>query len=354
MPRILLVDDSPTVREVIARTLRERGFEVEPVGDAVAAAESALAHPPQVVLTDLWMPGISGVQPCRLLRSEPATMHVPVIVVTSDSERRTRFWARSAGAATCIPKNDADELVRALQEVIQKTPTFPPAPPSDRPSGTIQERLSRRLDDALFESVVSGELRALAQCEGDVSKVFEGLATLLSGITPYRWIALSSASESRLHVHCHPVTREACEAEARSALGLGPSTEAHSVIDERAVIGQAQPPLVETVSFGTLELGRFALCPGRRAAGTEEKKLASLVARELGGTLRLVTLLEQTRAAAMTDPLTGLMNRRAVLDAVEREKARAKRFGHPWSILMLDVDRFKTINDTRGHAAGDA
>src|SRR5215472_7142319 len=182
MPRILLVDDSPTVREVIARTLRERGFEVEAVGDAVTAAEVALARPPQVVLTDLWMPGISGVQLCRLLRSEPATAHVPVIVVTSDMERRTRFWARSAGAAACLAKNDLEELASELQEVIQKTPTFPPVTPEDRATGSIQERLSRRLDDALFESVVSGELRALAQCEGDVEKVFEGLAALLSGI----------------------------------------------------------------------------------------------------------------------------------------------------------------------------
>ena len=62
MPRILLVDDSNSARALLGMKLRERGHEVVDVGDAAKAAELALASPPACVITDLWMPGVSGLQ----------------------------------------------------------------------------------------------------------------------------------------------------------------------------------------------------------------------------------------------------------------------------------------------------
>jgi diguanylate cyclase (GGDEF)-like protein len=63
---------------------------------------------------------------------------------------------------------------------------------------------------------------------------------------------------------------------------------------------------------------------------------------------------EELHRLAVTDPLTGLPNRRALLEALERELARARRYGRPLAALLMDVDRFKEINDGMGHLAGDA
>ncbi|HZX79589.1 MAG TPA: GGDEF domain-containing protein, partial [Lysobacter sp.] len=54
------------------------------------------------------------------------------------------------------------------------------------------------------------------------------------------------------------------------------------------------------------------------------------------------------------DPLTGLFNRRSLFEHAAREQARCERYGMPLSLVMLDIDAFKAVNDTRGHAAGDA
>lgn len=62
---------------------------------------------------------------------------------------------------------------------------------------------------------------------------------------------------------------------------------------------------------------------------------------------------EQLRDLAMTDPLTGIANRRRVLDVAEQERQRSHRYGHPLSVLVIDLDHFKDINDRFGHAAGD-
>jgi diguanylate cyclase (GGDEF)-like protein len=68
---------------------------------------------------------------------------------------------------------------------------------------------------------------------------------------------------------------------------------------------------------------------------------------------RIERLLGELRLAASSDPLTGLLNRRALGERVAHELARARRTGEPFAALLIDVDDFKAINDTRGHAAGD-
>jgi diguanylate cyclase (GGDEF)-like protein len=81
--------------------------------------------------------------------------------------------------------------------------------------------------------------------------------------------------------------------------------------------------------------------------------MLDVIARELGGPLRMAMLVEEAQHAATTDPLTGLPNRRAFLAALDIEQARSERHGYSMSLLLLDVDHFKSINDTHGHAAGD-
>ena len=65
-------------------------------------------------------------------------------------------------------------------------------------------------------------------------------------------------------------------------------------------------------------------------------------------------LRDELAALARTDPLTGLLNRRGLNEALERETARARRTGATVTLVLLDLDRFKTLNDSHGHAAGDA
>jgi diguanylate cyclase (GGDEF)-like protein len=86
----------------------------------------------------------------------------------------------------------------------------------------------------------------------------------------------------------------------------------------------------------------------------DEKRTVALVAGELGGPLQMCGLVEDAQRLAAMDGLTELLNRRAFLEYIARERARSDRHAFPLSLLLLDVDHFKAVNDTRGHAAGDA
>src|SRR3954466_1627238 len=78
--RVILVDVRDESREVVARRLNAQGYTVEAFADPALGADAALTAPPCALIADLWMPSISGVQLCRLLRAEPATATMPVIL----------------------------------------------------------------------------------------------------------------------------------------------------------------------------------------------------------------------------------------------------------------------------------
>ncbi len=90
------------------------------------------------------------------------------------------------------------------------------------------------------------------------------------------------------------------------------------------------------------------------AFSQDELDLLTVVARYLAGAFEVARLHEQLRDLAVTDTLTGLHNRRFFLERLDTELGRSRRSGRPFSVALADLDGFKAINDTYGHAAGDA
>ncbi|MCA9545059.1 MAG: response regulator, partial [Myxococcales bacterium] len=78
--RLVLIDPDDAGRAVMERRLSAQGYTVQGFGDVAAGANATLSNPPAAVVADLWMPGISGVQLCRLLQAEPATESVPLVL----------------------------------------------------------------------------------------------------------------------------------------------------------------------------------------------------------------------------------------------------------------------------------
>ena len=294
-------------------------------------------------------------QLCRLLRAEPRTSPRPGHPHHRRvPQRRSRFWAKTAGAVAYCARTTRVGLFDTLDRLVADLPPHPPEAAYAASRTPVQHRIFQRLDAALFESVVAGEVRALAHAEGEADSVFRGLAKFASDVAAYRWLAVLFRSPSRLFVHADPNEAAAAEAEARAALEVAPEVEVVRVTDDRAVIGRPTPPLVAEVRAAGRGIGGVALGPSPRGASSEDRQLVSIFAAELGGPLRIVALVEQARHLAMSDPLTGLLNRRAGMDVLLRSLAAFERHGHPLAIMLLDIDHFKRVNDTFGHEAGDA
>ncbi len=91
-----------------------------------------------------------------------------------------------------------------------------------------------------------------------------------------------------------------------------------------------------------------------RVISSEEIWVAELFAQRAGALLHTARLYEQASEESLTDALTGLPNRRALDQRLVEENQRSGRYGHPYALLMIDLDQFKAINDTYGHPIGDS
>ncbi|HEY6723242.1 MAG TPA: diguanylate cyclase [Polyangiaceae bacterium] len=353
-PRIILVDVSEASRDVLAQRLTAQGYAVEALADPVMAADMALMAPPAAVVADLWMPSISGVQLCRLLKAEPATVEVPVILRGESDDPRSRFWAERAGAAAYVRKGGMGELVRVLARVaLVATDSDGFFTQLNGGSVDIRDRIARHLDAALFDSVIAAEVRSLAAC-GSFERLFDLFAQFLCQVVGYRWLAVATASPRQFAMHHHPGHTEAAEREARAALAITHEIPIFRVVDEDARDEATGPEaVISGIPFGALQLGSLALGPSSRDE-TDTESLVRLVAQELGGPIRIAALMDEQQRLASVDPLTGLRNRRAFLEQINVEIARASRYGTTLSFLLLDVDHFKSINDHHGHAGGDS
>jgi two-component system phosphate regulon response regulator PhoB len=104
MPTVLIADDEPAILELVRFTLEGEGVRVLEAADGQQAMALALAERPDLVLLDLRMPGLDGVEVCRRLRAEPALGRSRIVMLTAASQRADRARARAAGADDYLTK----------------------------------------------------------------------------------------------------------------------------------------------------------------------------------------------------------------------------------------------------------
>jgi len=143
MPTILIVDDEPIVREVVAQYLTQDGFTVALAADGNEAMASFTASRPDLVLLDLMLPGIDGLEVCRRIRSQS---NVPVIMVTAKSDEIDTIIGLSVGADDYIGKPFSPrELVARIKAVLRRASSPPPVSEGDPLHfGTLTIRPDRR------------------------------------------------------------------------------------------------------------------------------------------------------------------------------------------------------------------
>jgi len=354
VPRILLIDPLETARKTLAERLHLQGFLVTECRDGAEGAVLALEDPPAAVIADLSMPSISGVQLCRLLKAEGGTAHVPV-VLRGPEGRRNQFWSEQCGAYAYVVKGRMGQLVRALRSAIERAEASFGGDffvQSSAEGLDVRDRIASHLDSALFDSVVAAELRRLGTSES-FDRLIDLLSQFVSQVATYRWLAVTRNQPARAAVHTNSGSRDTSVAQMRAALGVSADVPLFLVEDDDAVSDSSGPaPIIEPIPFGEQVIGTFALAPCTEGH-VQDQLLVKTIARELGAALRMASLVEESRLLATTDALTGLVNRRAFSDWAQRELRRTQRYNDALSVILLDVDHFKQINDRYGHAAGD-
>lgn len=119
-PRVVVVDDDPSVGAAIAEVLGAEGLSVESPGDATAALPGLIREAPDLVILDINMEGMTGWELCAILRRQSATNAVPILFLTGRSEVKDRITAMQLGGSDYLAKPfGAEELRRKVRSLLK-------------------------------------------------------------------------------------------------------------------------------------------------------------------------------------------------------------------------------------------
>ena len=119
--QVLVVDDSADVRELWCMWLNFWGFAVQQAGNGADAVRKAQMNPPDLILMDLWMPVLDGVEATKQLRDDARTAHVPVVALSAQTTAPGRAEIAEAGATAFIQKPcDPEELLRHIRSALTR------------------------------------------------------------------------------------------------------------------------------------------------------------------------------------------------------------------------------------------
>ena len=122
MPRYaLVIDDARVAANTIAQAMELLGYEAQVAYGPRPALESLAQRVPDIILLDINMPGINGIEVCRYLRRDPRTDKVPIIAISSENQEATITEVRQAGANAFLPKPlDIDALEKVLKRILPR------------------------------------------------------------------------------------------------------------------------------------------------------------------------------------------------------------------------------------------
>jgi len=342
--RVLVVDDIPANVRLLEAKLLVEYYDVVTANDGPTCLNLVHERAPDIVLLDVMMPKMDGFEVCRRIKADPATAHVPVVMVTALNEVSDRVQGLQAGADDFLTKPVNDHalfarikslvrLKRATDEWHARETTLmrfgeasggklDPDAPGRVLVAQDTSRWSARVVDTLKS--VGHEVETADNCAAALEAARRGDYHLIltddhvGGDDALRLCSQIRSNEETRNVPILLMIDQGNVPTLVKALDLGVNDYLPKPVDRDELIARART-----------QVRRKRFEDGLR------------------------TKFQQSLAAAVTDSLTGLYNRRyldAHFDAVAGGLAAA---GKPISLMVLDIDHFKAINDTFGHAVGD-
>ena len=341
--RVLVVDDIEANVRLLQAKLEVEYYEVLTAPEGQTALEKAGLEQPDIILLDVMMPGMDGFEVCRRLKSNPATQHIPVVLVTALDGRRDRLTGLEAGADDFLTKPIDDVAlfarVRSLTRLKHVIDELRQREASGRRLGVIEGAIARLsvtgariviADDVEHQALrISGELalehrpviepdpeKALIAVRARADMLIVNAAS--RGFDGLRLAAQVRSEELTRHVPILAIVERDDKPRSVKALELGINDILNRPIDPEELSARVKTLI-------------------------RHKRYTDVLRNTLDHSLEL----------AVTDTLTGLHNRRYMTTQASALVQRAAMGGEPVSALLVDIDHFKRINDTFGHDVGD-
>ena len=342
--RVLVVDDIEANRRLLQAKLEAQYYTVMLAENGIEALSMVERSEPDIILLDVMMPGMDGYEVCRRLKENPATNHIPVVMVTALNDVEDRVRGLEVGAEDFLTKPVDDFALMARMGALIRYNAVASELRQRQASGLragidggdgvhVKDQPARlfvvddnpRTSTRIADTLRSGGHTAITLLEAGGMKGLNelGVDILVLSMLSDRYDALKLCA----HFKMNEATRSIsilliCDPDDRQRAGKGLDLGASDVI----------------------------------FAPIEKQELLARVRTQARRTRYIEMLrdrVDRGLALSVIDQLTGLYNRRYMNNQLEQLMQRSLMGGRPVSVLMADIDHFKAVNDTYGHDAGD-
>jgi two-component system cell cycle response regulator len=344
--RVLVVDDVPANVKLLEARLSAEYFDVVTAhngADALAICERGECD---IVLLDVMMPNLDGFEVCKRLKSNPVTYHIPVVIVTALDLSSDRVRGLEAGADDFLTKPVSDlaliSRVRSLSRLKMVTDELRMRAVTSKEIGLQNPEI-----EAVSETGRQGRILIVDDRKGSYERI---VATLSHEhnveVEPNPNEALFHAAEGHYDLFIVSLNFQDFDGlRLCSQIRSLERTRSIPILAVSEIDGNAR--LIRGLEIG---INDFLIRP------IDKNELLARVRTQIKKrryTERLRDNVQMSIEAAITDVLTGLYNRRYMETHLSTLVEQSASRGKPISVLVLDIDFFKTINDTHGHDAGD-
>jgi diguanylate cyclase (GGDEF)-like protein len=374
--KVLIAEDDMVSGLVLERTLQRWGYEVIKAKNGVEAWERFQAEPVSLVITDWMMPQMDGVELCRRIRQSNLAHYTYVMLLSAKSQKIELVEGMDAGADDFMTKPfDSAELrvrLRAGERLLHLEQTLTEQKTEIE---SVNQELQRSIDRQRLINQLLGSLTISLDFESVLQEAVIPLQALFqSSRACVRLVDRESQSLLVVAEKCAPgiapmggisfpieALAERDEISYNSALMVSHLSRA-VVADPRVTLRMlangfevaslmSEPLIMQEMWFGDLCLQQ---CHEGREWTEDERRLLQTLAQQVSVVAVNSALHRKVHEQSVRDALTGLFNRRYFDESLAIEFERASRYGQSLSLVMVDLDHLKIINDSQGHLAGDA
>lgn len=344
--KILIVDDDPTNAKLLAAKLGESNYAILKAYSGQEALQKASSENPDLILLDIMMPGMNGFEVTAQLKSGPETAGIPIVLVTALDGPDNKTKGLEAGADDFLNKPVHTAELKARVKSLLRLKRY-----SDQLKARVQARGggigSFAGDDPMAELRLPNLL--IVEDSPTDAKLIKSLLNSLAcsqSVVSSGEEALSVCNNRQIDIMILDMLLPGLDGyEVVRRIKENPSTQSTQIIVVTSL--QDIDSKIKGYEFGVDD---FLVKP---INFNEFRARVNSLIKKKAYYDRLVGSLEVAVQAAITDKLTGVYNSGYLKHYLKNELKRADRHHHPVSLIMLDIDDFKRVNDRHGHLAGD-